>query len=47
LVEEITNLTDDKDIWFDIVRDISKTEFSAVLVDEIDVWALNNAIVFL
>ncbi len=47
LVEEITNLTDDKDIWFDIVRDVSKTEFSAVLVDEIDVWALDNAIVFL
>ena len=27
LVEEITNLTDNKDIWFDIVKDVSKTEF--------------------
>ena len=46
LVEEITNWTDDKDIWFDIVKDVSKTEFSAVLVDEIYVWAMDNAIIF-
>lgn len=47
LIEEISALTDDDKIWFEVKSDFRKHEFSAVLIDEVDVWGSENACVFL
>ncbi len=43
LIALITALTDENKILFDTKK---KNEFSALLIDEVDVWCLDNAYLF-